>query len=294
MRGSPFCELLPKLTHAKRRFLYADQLRVPLPEWGRVKTRQKIHSHVHPEIFYQWSGCTLFRFPRKEFKLQEGQWLFLPSGFPHEEWAEGEGEDFGQLVLMLLGQQCQLHMGRKGSNPGEMSIESYQQWRVRDAQGYQFLAKSIGEGASPGLRFHLVQSLLEIALEDAVRSPHLQGISDPVARSIAMLHDQVGNKEFTVRSLAEMMEMSADHLSTLFRRDVGQSPKEVQLRARIDMAKRLLEEGHHRVSEVAQVCGFSSSAYFCRIFRERIGVSPRKYPFLNIGENKESDSSVRK
>lgn len=49
------------------------------------------------------------------------------------------------------------------------------------------------------------------------------------------------------------------------------------LKTRIVLAQTMLRKDNLTVSEVSSRCGFSSVSYFCRVFKEEIGVSPLKY-----------------
>ena len=39
-------------------------------------------------------------------------------------------------------------------------------------------------------------------------------------------------------------------------------------------AKRLLCEGAHTTSQVSEMCGYRDIAYFCRVFKQNVGVTP--------------------
>ncbi len=84
-------------------------------------------------------------------------------------------------------------------------------------------------------------------------------------------------EEISVSDLSEMCLVSQSYFRKEFRRFFGQSPQEYILRHRMDAAKRYLEMGDLNVSEVSSVLGFSSPAYFSRIFKEKNGISPKDY-----------------
>jgi two-component system response regulator YesN len=48
-------------------------------------------------------------------------------------------------------------------------------------------------------------------------------------------------------------------------------------RYRVDHAKALLKNGDMNLTEIALETGFSSSAYFSRVFRQETGMSPSEY-----------------
>ena len=60
---------------------------------------------------------------------------------------------------------------------------------------------------------------------------------------------------------------------------------------RVGRAKRLLWHPEYSVTDVAMQCGFSSSQYFCRVFRRMVGQTPAQYrgkwreSALTVGED---------
>jgi hypothetical protein len=46
---------------------------------------------------------------------------------------------------------------------------------------------------------------------------------------------------------------------------------------RIELARQLLLDPFHNISEAARRCGFSDPSYFSRVFRKLVGCSPRDY-----------------
>jgi AraC-like DNA-binding protein len=83
-------------------------------------------------------------------------------------------------------------------------------------------------------------------------------------------------RSISLDELAEHADLSASYLSALFRRYLGCSPVEYQIRLRLRLARKHLAEGL-TVSEVAENVGFSSLHYFSRMFRRHEGQSPTEY-----------------
>ncbi len=77
--------------------------------------------------------------------------------------------------------------------------------------------------------------------------------------------------------LAENFGISEVYLRKLFSKYLGTTPKQYILDTRITMAKQLLSEGVLKISEVTEKCGFSNQYHFCRIFKEKTGVTPTDY-----------------
>ena len=71
--------------------------------------------------------------------------------------------------------------------------------------------------------------------------------------------------------------ISQDYLSKLFHRETGMKLVEYITSVRIEEAARLLKTTDMPVGEVASAAGFSSSAYFSRVFRVHYGMSPNQF-----------------
>jgi signal transduction histidine kinase/AraC-like DNA-binding protein len=97
-----------------------------------------------------------------------------------------------------------------------------------------------------------------------------------VKRSLAYLHRNY--RELVTRwRLADEANVSEDHLTRLFKRELGLSPWEYLARFRIRKAKELLETTDLSVSELSGRVGFQDQAYFSRVFRKLAGASPQAY-----------------
>lgn len=80
-----------------------------------------------------------------------------------------------------------------------------------------------------------------------------------------------------VREIAQSLGISPSHLRARFRASCGVSIGRHLRRLRLEQACGLLRLGPQRVSEIAELCGFSSIFSFSRAFRTSYGVSPLAY-----------------
>ncbi|MBE7212684.1 MAG: helix-turn-helix domain-containing protein, partial [Gluconacetobacter diazotrophicus] len=79
-----------------------------------------------------------------------------------------------------------------------------------------------------------------------------------------------------IDALAARAGLSPRHFSRLFAAEVGTTPAAWVEAARIDAARRLLEDGLPP-KQVAGACGFIDIETFRRAFRRRTGVFPAAY-----------------
>lgn len=81
----------------------------------------------------------------------------------------------------------------------------------------------------------------------------------------------------SVEDLAERMAMSVRHFERVFTREVGTTPSQYVLQARVEAARRLLERSELGLKQVAAAAGFGSVDVMRRAFVRLLGITPRRY-----------------
>jgi len=98
----------------------------------------------------------------------------------------------------------------------------------------------------------------------------------PLKNLPAWVLDHLG-EDLSVESLAARAAMSPRNFARVFLREAGVTPAKFVERARVDAARRLLEDGTKGVEEVAARCGFSSGEHMRRTFLRHLSVVPADY-----------------
>lgn len=80
-----------------------------------------------------------------------------------------------------------------------------------------------------------------------------------------------------IESLADMINVSPDYFTKMFKESIGRTPIEYINGMRINEAMRLLFETEEPLSEIAERIGFCNSNYFHKIFKQYMDVSPLAY-----------------
>lgn len=81
----------------------------------------------------------------------------------------------------------------------------------------------------------------------------------------------------SVDALARRVSMSPRNFFRVFVREIGMTPGRFVERARVEAARRMLEETSRGVENVAAACGFGSTETMRIAFRRTLGVSPKGY-----------------
>lgn len=83
--------------------------------------------------------------------------------------------------------------------------------------------------------------------------------------------------DITLAQLAALLDQSERNFSRRFQVATGESPMAYVLRLRLDSARELLRDTNLTVAEVGEACGFRTAAYFGRVFRQRLSLTPGEY-----------------
>ena len=97
-----------------------------------------------------------------------------------------------------------------------------------------------------------------------------------LGRARDLLHQALDQK-VTLDQLAREAAYSPGQFIRAFKAVFGQTPHQVRIDARLDLAKRLLIMEPMTVTEVCAEVGFSSLGTFSHVFNQRVGLSPSAF-----------------
>ena len=82
-------------------------------------------------------------------------------------------------------------------------------------------------------------------------------------------------------SIAERFHLSPGHLSRLFHDKGHMQLADYITRVRLERAKFMLRKYRFHLAQVAERCGYQDVNYFCRVFRQKTGLTPSQYRELS-------------
>lgn len=91
------------------------------------------------------------------------------------------------------------------------------------------------------------------------------------------LENNFSNSEITNEMLARQCGISEIYFRKLFTKQYGITPHQYIINIRINKAKQLLTDGMLKINAVSEECGFSNPNHFCRVFKEKTGLTPMEY-----------------
>ena len=125
-----------------------------------------------------------------------------------------------------------------------------------------------------------VENLHDLAVLDYTRKMHAIDTSmirsKPVNDAINYIYVHLSDP-MTVSEVAKAAGITPSYLSRLFRRELGISVGTYIHQRKVDTAAHLLKFSDYSTVEIANRLGFSSQSHFIEVFREELGITPKKY-----------------
>ncbi|OZG70365.1 DNA-binding transcriptional regulator AraC [Hahella sp. CCB-MM4] len=101
-------------------------------------------------------------------------------------------------------------------------------------------------------------------------------IDQRILRACHFIHENLA-RELSIRELSHIACMSSSRFSHLFKDQLGVSVRQWIEDQRISMARQLLITSSLPVNQVAVYLGYQDALYFSRVFKKKLGVSPRTF-----------------
>ena len=100
--------------------------------------------------------------------------------------------------------------------------------------------------------------------------------SRDVLRAMDFIYEHL-HEQLTAERVADEVGLSRGYFCALFKREAGVGIAEYIQSRRIEAAKNMLRHSEIPYAEIAAILSFSSQSHFSRVFREKVGVTPREY-----------------
>lgn len=81
----------------------------------------------------------------------------------------------------------------------------------------------------------------------------------------------------SIEEISDACNVTPCYFRRLFKEYSGKSPIQYRTEQKLNMAKRMLENGESSLSHIAEALNFESASYFCRVFKKHFGITPGNY-----------------
>ena len=239
-----------------------------------------IHSHPFLEILFVRSGTGSIRMNEVDIPLKQGDLVVMNAGVPHQEYSNETDPLYFYFVAydkISLPDLPENRLFTENISPvmhtGDMAdvFLPLFQTVLRELEE----DKDFGYEIAQTTARIIVMRLFRLLNRDINAKELLRG--NKVMQDALRYIDGHYTGDISLEELAAKCLVSKYYLSHLFTKSTGKSIGRYILDKRMYMAKYLLSSTDLSVEQVSLDCGFSDSAYFCRLFKKETGTTPTQY-----------------
>ncbi len=248
---------------------------------GKVYNEAYVHSHEE----YQFMA-PMVDFPgivrgEEEICAKAGRVYFFNSFCPHGIARDVVGmaytrliikKDFFEKVTASIPGFSLKNLPRFGDTKSTEEVKFYVSMYKKECRRDDKRSPLILEGLATTIVIELIRGLVDPNKEMQNKLNTYIKIED-ICRYIT----ENSSKDLTVGEIAAKFAISKYHFIRSFSKAKGQTPMAFLAMARIARARNLLEYQTYSISEISNICGFSSLDYFSKAFKKNVGTSPSKY-----------------
>jgi AraC-like DNA-binding protein/mannose-6-phosphate isomerase-like protein (cupin superfamily) len=241
--------------------------------------RRRLHGTNENILIHCVEGKGTAVVDKRQYQLRPDSFLIIPVGSAHSYaadaqdswtiyWMHFKGQAAPSIVDTII-RQLNGHLG---------SVH-FQQKRIHL---FEEIYSSLERGySSENLCYanmcvwHYLSSFMyheKFRLSESKQS----NVNDLVEMAINYMQDHLAQM-LTLAEIAGFINVSAPHLSSVFRKKTGFAPIEYFLQLKVQKACQFLIFTDLRIHEIAEKLGIEDQFYFSRMFRKLMGVSPNQY-----------------
>ena len=122
----------------------------------------------------------------------------------------------------------------------------------------------------------IMSSILETVIEfrDTITRSKYHGV---IQKARAYIHKNYREQDISLHCVAEEVNISPNHFSTIFSQETGETFINYVTRVRIERAKILLKTTQSRTADIAYEVGYSDNRYFSYVFKKHAGMTPKEF-----------------
>ena len=162
------------------------------------------------------------------------------------------------------------------------------------------IEKGMEQMESYALSDYYIRQLDETDTEDGLRDLHRECVKDYSTRMRNLRRSRVDSihcikamdyvqdhlhENISLESAAKAVGLEKTYFCRLFTQSVGMGFPHYVMQEKIKVACRMLEHSEYSCTEISEFLAFSSGAYFGRIFKEFMGLTPMQYRHRSYGKH---------
>jgi len=238
------------------------------------KQTEQINEDMH--LLFVRKGSGTYFFEGREESLHRSKIVFVSSGLKHFAWHDEKDPLHISALRFGLYEHDTQKMSKQLANPFFAAI------MPGDIEKYERLFNELNEIYHTGndmihrlycntlicqiisLMYMELSGILKIDMKDN----RIEEVKSMIECNVI---DRISTDE-----MAKKVGLSQRHMRELFKKKYSMTPKNYQLKLKMNYAKFVLENSSQNIKEVAALVGYSDQYVFSRQFKQQFGLAPSR------------------
>lgn len=262
-------------------------------------------------LIFMDEGSITLKYENKEIELHENEIYIIPPflknklevkkgnhcwyyGVHFDFFYDSDSEDFNEDVYIpenmgyIKEDLIEIPMDEKLMNRNVYSLENIrfpEKIMMHDRMRFrglfqkllkEFSSDSFGHEIIVKSTFYEMMHMIIWEIRDTAKEENTDKY-EAIYRYLHDFTDGYKDSKMDVAQIALEYGMSQKKFRSIFKSAMKKTPKEYIIERKIQKAKDLLETGRYQVGEVAYMLGYDDVFYFSKLFKRKVGVSPKNY-----------------
>jgi len=241
-----------------------------------------MHRHRTYELYYMVKGQREYFIEDRFFLVEEGDFVLIPRNVFHR--TDGDGGlrylvHFSDSFLRKFFTEDTIN-GILQKIPflfrGEARVRE-QLLSVLDAMLAEFRQAEEAQRPQNEMKLSGFVYQLLYTMAYSTNTYVVRAYGDERITKIIQYINENYNRITDIEQIAQYFFISKYHLCRYFRKNLGIPLVAYLNTIKISQACRMLKAGCTNMTQIAIECGFNSSSYFCKVFKNERGISPSEY-----------------
>ncbi len=238
--------------------------------------------HWH-QILYSAGGDGFLKYDNMTLPIAEGDFFFLPAGYPHEYYSESAKWD---VRWVAFDGYAGAHILSQFQMTQPILIHPQDATTLQNIYNKMFTAqkadKAYCDYSCSGLIYDYV---IEFHRYINNKMNKFRNDRNKLLLPVLDYIEENFRSDFPLTILADQATITPQHLCRVFKETMNMRPNEYLTRRRLQEAKRLLQRTELPISEIALQSGFPDAGYFSTVFKKHEGITPIAYKKSISGHN---------
>ena len=244
-----------------------------------LETKKQIYSKMKLEsvykIHYVYSGHGFIHTQNSIRKISAGDIFFT---FPSMPFCIESRKGFSYIYISFLGKGGQMLLDRLNISINNYIFKNFKELGELWENGLK-INENVSDLACEGILHYTLSVLANTILSEERASTDT---SKTFLRIKKYIDDNFSNPALSLESIANELHYNPKYISGMFKKNMNVGFSSYLNTLRIQHSCTMINHGYTSVSDIAMLCGYTDSHYFSKVFKEKIGVSPRD--FINKDE----------